>query len=364
MRVSELVYAGERRRSALLRKVRQQLGLARPAAILPYRGYGTQRQVVISARIVEGRNVKPSEERRTLFESAYASYQRYATNEVPNAEVTVRWQGQRWTTKTDEEGFVHLVVEPPAVRAGWHEVELSLEGVEHARATGYVFVIDETTEYGVISDIDDTVIDTKVTHPLKRAYALFLSEARTRLPFEGVGAFYSALHEGTKPEITNPIFYVSSSPWNLYEHIDEFLRIHDIPYGTVLLRDWGLSATGFAPNGKHTHKLDKIRDVFERTQPLPYILIGDSGQHDPELYAQVVSAFPGRVKAVYIRSAHTRKSRQEELQRIGAEISGRGVSFLVVDDTVAAAEHAAKSGYILGREIEHVARERDEMQQR
>ena len=84
------------------------------------------------------------------------------------------------------------------------------------------------------------VIETGVTNPVKRAWALFLTDHRRRMPFEGVGAFYAALQAGRSEGTFNPIFYVSSSPWNLYEHLDEFLSIHRIPIGPLLLRDWGL----------------------------------------------------------------------------------------------------------------------------
>ena len=107
---------------------------------------------------------------------------------------------------------------------------------------------------------------------------------------------------GPRARADNPIFYVSSSPWNLYEHLDEFLALHRIPAGPLLLRDWGLSRHGFAPGGGHSHKLDKIRGVLETFERLPFILIGDSGQEDAEHYRTIVREFPGRIRCVYIRN--------------------------------------------------------------
>lgn len=328
-----------------------------PPGVLAYRGFGTQQRVRLSARVLETRDIKPASQRKTIWQSAYASYQRYATRELPGVAVRLTWGDESWEASSNDEGFVTWDFEPPPASGGWHDVQLCLCEAPETVVEGHVFIIDHTTEYGVISDIDDTVIETNVTHPLRRAHALFLSEARTRLPFEGVSAFYAALHEGIHPDRTNPIFYVSSSPWNLYQHINEFLEIHDIPYGPVLLRDWGISREGFAPNGKHTHKLDKIREVLELTDPLPFLLIGDSGQHDPELYAEVVERYGERIRAVYIRNASRRAGRAEALARIGEAITARGVEFLALSDTVAAARHAAKRGYIRPAEINHVREE-------
>jgi phosphatidate phosphatase APP1 len=346
------------RYSTLRRRVRKGLGVARPLRILPYRGWGTLGRALIKARVLEDRHVRPPQQRHTLVGSAIASYKRYATHEIAGARVAARWGDKCWEGATDEEGFLELWVEPPpGVAAGWHMVELELlspdpEGV--ARVSAPVLLAGTAAEYGIISDIDDTVIVTGVTNPLKRAYTLFLTEHRTRLPFEGVDAFYLALHQGRDCEAGNPIFYVSSSPWNLYEHLDEFLALHRIPAGPLLLRDWGLSRHGFAPGGGHGHKRDKIRGVMNELTALPFILIGDSGQEDPEHYRAVVREYPGRVRCVYIRNVPSRTGRVVELARIAEEVREAGSEMLVVDDTVTAARHAAERGWIRWAEVPRV----------
>jgi phosphatidate phosphatase APP1 len=235
------------------------------------------------------------------------------------------------------------------------ELELlspSAQGVQ--RVCAPVLVAGPEAEVGVISDLDDTVIVTNVTNFLKRAWALFLTEHRTRLPFEGVDAFYKALREGRTGSACNPIFYVSSSPWNLYEHLDEFLGLHRIPAGPLLLRDWGLSRHGFAPGGGHGHKLEKIRGLLGTLKSLPFILIGDSGQEDAEHYRTIVREFPGRIRCVYIRNVWHRTGREAELALIAEDIRAAGSQMLTVDDTVTAARHAAQHGWIRWEEVKEV----------
>ena len=339
-------------------RVRRKLGLARPPRILPYRGYGSSRQCVIKARVLENRHVRPPWKRHTLLGSAIASWKRYNTVEIPRARVLARWGEHRWEGTTDEEGFLELWVEPPPeAKAGWNDVELELlspspGGVDRVRAP--VLLAGPEAQFGVISDIDDTVIVTNVTNFLKRAWTLFLTEHRTRLPFEGVDAFYEALHLGSSGSAVNPIFYVSSSPWNLYEHLDEFLQLHRIPAGPLLLRDWGLSRTGFAPGGGHGHKLEKIRGLMSTLESLPFILIGDSGQEDAEHYRTIVREFPGRIRCVYIRNVWHRAGREKELAFIAADIRAAGSEMLTVDDTVTAARHAASQGWIRWQEVAEV----------
>jgi len=351
------------------RRVRRRLGVARPPRVLPYRGYGTGARALIQARVLEDRQVRPSHLRRTLVGSAIASYKRYATRELAGAHVAVHWGDKRWEGTTDEEGFLELWVAPPeGVVPGWNPVELELlapdpEGV--AIVSAPVLVAGPSAELGVISDIDDTVIATGVTNPLKRAWALFLTEHRTRLPFEGVDAFYTALRDGPSGRADNPIFYVSSSPWNLYEHLDEFLALHRIPAGPLLLRDWGLSRHGFAPGGGHSHKLDKIRGVLGTLEHLPFILIGDSGQEDAEHYRTIVREFPGRIRCVYIRNVSSSAGRARELSRIAEDVREAGSELVAVDDTVTAARHAAGRGWIRWEEVPRVeAHQREDAEAR
>ncbi|QSQ21394.1 DUF2183 domain-containing protein [Pyxidicoccus parkwayensis] len=349
---------------ALSRGLRTKLGIAPPLRILPYRGYGTAERAVIKARVLEDRHVRPPQQRHTLVGSAVASYKRYMTREIAGAHVAVRWGDKRWEGTTDEEGFLELWVPPPeGVRSGWHMVELELLSPEAQgvpRVAAPVRVAGLSAEYGVISDIDDTVIVTGVTNPLKRAWALFLTEHRVRLPFPGVDAFYAALQGGRGGAADNPIFYVSSSPWNLYEHLDEFLALHKIPPGPLLLRDWGLSRHGFAPGGGHGHKLEKIRGLLDTMERLPFILIGDSGQEDAEHYRTICREYRGRILCVYIRNVPGHPRRAEELEKIGADIREAGSQLLVVDDTTAAARHAARSGWIDWREVHEVEAHRRE----
>ncbi|WP_426734316.1 App1 family protein [Myxococcus faecalis] len=356
------------RYDAMSRSLRRSLGIAPPLRILPYRGHGTPERAVIKARVLEDRHVQPQQRRHTVWSSAVASYKRYMTREIAGAKVAVRWGDKRWEGTTDEEGFLELWVPPPeGVRSGWHMVELELlspepEGVPRVAAP--VRVAGTSARYGVISDIDDTVIVTGVTDLLKRAWALFLTEHRVRLPFPGVDAFYAALQAGADGQGDNPIFYVSSSPWNLYEHLDEFLALHHIPTGPLLLRDWGLSSTGFAPGGGHGHKLEKIRGLLTDLDHLPFILIGDSGQEDAEHYRTIVREFPGRILGVYIRNVPGHPRRARELEAIAADIRDAGSQMLAVDDTTSAARHAARSGWIQWKEVLEVEAHRREDSER
>jgi phosphatidate phosphatase APP1 len=137
---------------------------------------------------------------------------------------------------------------------------------------------------------------------------------------------------------------VSSSPWNFYDLLEHMWEIQNIPMGPFFLKDYDLKVRR-SGNSHHTHKLAAIRTLLDTYPTLDWVLIGDSGQQDPEIYRQVVRDFPGRIQAVYIRDV-TSERRDREVHAIAEEVEGLGVPMLLVQGTVTAAEHAAAQGLL------------------
>lgn len=209
-----------------------------------------------------------------------------------------------------------------------------------------------SAEFGVISDMDDTVIVSHAADLLKVAQTVFLRNAGERLAFPGVAAFYRALCE-TKG---NPIFYVSSGPWNLYDLIVDFLELNSLPLGPIFLQDYGFDRRKFLCASHAEHKLSQIRKIMETYPALRFVLIGDSGQEDAEIYGKVVEETPDRVRAIYIRdvSAERRDAEVRDLARMSA---ARGVDLLLVRDSLEAAKHAAGIGLISAEELPAISRD-------
>ncbi|HLL98483.1 MAG TPA: phosphatase domain-containing protein, partial [Rubrobacteraceae bacterium] len=208
------------------------------------------------------------------------------------------------------------------------------------RSTGQVLVPADA-QFAVVSDIDDTVVRSSATNVLKMAWIVLLNNAHTRLPFEGVNAFYEALQRGAEGRDLNPIFYVSSSPWNIYDMLEDFLNVHGVPAGPLFLKDWSPFVLG-----KHrAHKLGIIRRLLRTYPDLPFVLIGDSGEEDPEIYLQTVREHSGRIRAIYIRDV-TSAERDAEVQAIAREARSLGTEMTPVTHTAAAAEHAVSIGLI------------------
>ena len=331
-----------------------------------YRGYGSAQRLYLKGRVLRGSVVPEAGEADHVLLNLANMIQRFESDEVPGARVTARYAGQEWSTTTDEEGYFEMWLELAGPVAGgslWHEVELELPGRaardgRPVRAAALVLVPPPGAQFGVISDIDDTVVHTGATSPLRMARTVFLGNARTRVPFPGVSAFYDALQHGAGRADFNPLFYVSSSPWNLYGLLTEFLTLRKIPLGPLMLRDWGINEREVLPTGHAGHKLEAIRKIMELYPGLPFILLGDSGQEDPEIYHRVVHDHPSRILAVYIRNVHPAPDRVAAVRRLAEEVERAGSTLLLTDDTVAAAEHAASRGWIPAEALPMVREER------
>src|SRR3954469_5695882 len=141
-----------------------------------------------------------------------------------------------------------------------------------------------------------------------------LGNALTRLPFPGVAAFYRALENGHDGKRANPIYYVSSSPWNIYDVIADFMDIQKIPIGSIHLRDWDIDLDALTSHRLRNHKEPIIREILDLHPALPFILIGDDSQHDPEIYRAILDEYPGRILAIYIRNVRTDPERSASVK--------------------------------------------------
>lgn len=364
--VSETVSNAEEQFDLLKYRLRERLGGRSPISILPYRGYGRPDRFYLKGRVLEERDIGEAGDNDSLWDNLLNMYKRFKSNEIPLAKLSVRFQGQDQQVSSDQEGYFEVWIEPCQpiqVEGEWFWLELELldpvrEGQPPVRAQGQVLLPPSTARFGVISDIDDTVVQTDASNLLRMARTVFLGNARTRLPFPGVASFYRALRNGTGSN-GNPLFFVSSSPWNLYDLLEQFFEVERIPNEHVIfLRDWGLSESELLPTQHSAFKSQAIQNILDFYPELPFILIGDSGQEDPEIYSQIVENYPQQILAVYIRDVSRDQKRDEQIERLGGLIQVAGSHLVLAEDTLPIAEDAHNQGWITSEALAEVRLEK------
>ncbi len=335
---------------------RRRLGLIGPALILPYRKFGTPERLRIGGRVIEDKGVISAPRSASTRENIRLTLKRYASNEIPSARIAFDVGGEAGEVVTDEEGFFEVEIAPAIPVSlppgeSWVGVKLTLAEAPHATgkpltAMAEVLVPPASARFGVISDIDDTIVKTGATNFLKHWRTVVANSADDRVAFPGLAPFYRALRAGAGGGEGNPIFYVSSSPWNLYDLFERFLVLHDIPLGPILLKDLGLDARKWLTGGHDAHKLEQIGIVLATYPHLPFVLVGDSGQRDAEIYTEAARRHPGRIAAIYVRDV-TPAERDIAAGAILAGLTGQGIRSAYGADLMEAAEDAAAAGWIV-----------------
>ena len=319
--------------------------------VVPYLGFGNAGKLWIKGRVLDEPIFKVQASADSRWSNLLALYQRLESDQVAGERVRAHFQGQSLETVTDQGGYFAFEITPAGpVGDGWQTVALELpdslaDDGQPVRVHADVMVPPRTARFGIISDIDDTVLWTNVTNKLNMALMLARSNSHTRKPFKGVAAFYRALTHGAGGNEDNPVFYVSSSPWHLFGPLVEFLRLQGIPVGPLLLRELGMREV-FKLTSHGNHKLGKIELILSFYPDMQFVLIGDSGEQDPEIYAEVVRRHPKSVRVIYIRNVNPDPARIEALDRLIEEVSATGTQLILAPDSVFAAAHAAAEGLI------------------
>ncbi len=328
-------------------------GRDKPVSIANYIGFGREDYLYLTGRVLRDRGVSRNE-RDNLLDNVVNNFKRFNSREIRNAEVAITWGEHTFNRKTDSEGYFHVEHHCPpdghvhSNHGLWQEAEIrvvSLPGEESVEVSSYAEVVVPTVaEFGVISDIDDTILQTDVTSRLKLRTMVhtLLKNAGKRHAFSGVSDFYQALSLGPDGEGFNPFFYVSNSPWNLYDLLLDFLHLNHLPRGPVLLRDFGLPSEDTITSYK-THKADMVKKILDTYPDFPFILVGDSGEHDTDIYLEAARNNPGRILAIYIRDVqHERRARRvEELIETVSDVDVK-----LVGSYAEAKEHARTNGWV------------------
>ena len=316
--------------------------------IAPFLGHGSAGRVAVRGRVLDNRLPQAAVAGEGTAAAVRRMLGRFLAEGLPGVPLRVRVGPSVVETTTDRYGYFDAEVDtslPPSA-APWMvgEVELAApyRGITQPHTTQFqVRRPGQDARFGVISDVDDTILLTGAQRVLSMVRTTVTGSALTRAPFAGAAELYRAWADAGPAPGDNPLFYVSSSPWPLHDFLTGFLAHRQFPLGPLLLRN----VRGTSSDSSHqTRKRAHIEEILRMHPHLDFVLVGDSGQHDPEIYAGVVRDHPGRILAIYIREVRLDPGdrRVESITDAWSE----DVPFVVAADSTAVAEHAAWLGLI------------------
>lgn len=343
------------RRSRVLRfRVKRAVGLTDRPMLVVYPGRVARGRLQILGRVLEDEGVFDAPHSNSTLRNLWLTFKRYETDEIGTARVRYEGPAGSGVLLSDREGYVRLDIETAHLgedAAPWTPVRFHLEtakGYDFAPvdAEGRARVVSPAARFGVISDIDDTIIHTGAFKMLRHWRIVTANSPEARAAFPGVSEFYRALCDGAAGPETNPVFYVSSSPWNLSDIFERFMAQKNIPAGPMLLRSLSDDALGWLLRRHRSHKDGAIDELMADYPDLKFVLIGDSGQKDATVYASAVERHPGRVLAVHIHDVRPEGDVSTEVERELKRIEAAGVPTTLGRTLEAASAHAEAAGLV------------------
>ncbi|WP_284305029.1 App1 family protein [Mobilicoccus caccae] len=223
----------------------------------------------------------------------------FMTAQLMNAPVVIDVAGVEHEAYSDRSGYIDVTIDGHDLPPGWHEVTITPVGGTPDTAT--VMIVDPAVRFGLVSDIDDTIITTSLPRPLLAAYNTFVLHEQARHIVPGMAPMYRELLEMQEGA---PIFYLSTGAWNTADTLNRFIRRHGYPRGPLLLTDWGPTNTGWFRSGQQ-HKRVNLHRLAREFPQIHWVLIGDDGQHDPKIYGDFARDRPDVVRAIGIRELST-----------------------------------------------------------
>lgn len=275
-------------------------------ALLPYSGYADAEQGRVLARVVLApASVDPARRR------GIAAWRRLLTLERPSVEVEIELGGTTTTAVSDEQGILDATIALAApLGRGPVDAVLSVAGREPTRVPIHVVTAGKTR--GVVCDIDDTVWVTGLSNPLGAARRTFLGTSASREAVPGMAAL---VHEAVRDQDQPAVFYISNGPWNFAGIASRFLERNGFPAGTLLMTDWGITPTRWFRDGK-AHKRSSLSRLRDDLPGVTWALIGDDGEHDPELYMTFAREQGDAVAAIAIRQVRKATGDRKQFTRV------------------------------------------------
>ena len=328
-------------KTAILKRFR----LTDKTTVKVYRGFGHAHHLLLYGHVFTFSSIPRQRYTHNWLINFFSLIRLFFVKPIPRARVRMKWENQVFYTETELDGFFKFEWSADQeISFGWHEVKVELLDINDeviTSGTG-IFFVPHSTQYGFISDIDDTFLISHSASIFKRLYVLFTHNARSRKTFNDVVYHYQLLSLAhTKESEPNPFFYVSSSEWNLYDYIVEFARVNHLPPGIFLLnqikRWYQIFKTG---KTKHSGKFVRIVRILEMFPHQRFVLLGDSSQQDPYIYASIAEKFQGKIHAVYIRDVFEKNSQKTKETLLRLEQAGVACCFY--KNSIEAIAHSRK----------------------
>lgn len=249
-----------------------------------------------SGRLTE--NHQPADAGSGAVETLYRSTRMLFTS-GESGRITLTVWPLHWQTRADDCGYWELRVghplPPGTLGPGWH----AIASTPTASGPAFLLVHDTRNRYGLVSDIDDTILSSQVLDKAELIRRSLTVPPENRQAVPGMAALYRALSQKNPNPHATPVFYVSATPRQLTDSTRRFLRFNGFPSGVLQLREARTKSDSISSDLR-AYKVERIAAILRAFPQVRFALIGDDGEKDPEAYAEIRAQFPKQIDGVWI----------------------------------------------------------------
>lgn len=294
--------------------------------IVPFTGYGTVGFVRVMGRVLHSReplrtaaaDADATAVQLRAAEDEQRGWRSFVNAPAMDEPITVRVGDQTIHARTDRQGLIDVTIRGHGLRPGWHTVVVTSPDARTVDAA--VLIVGSAQTFGIVCDIDDTVLSTSLPRPMVAAWNTFVREEATRRPVPGMATMIRDLlddHPGA------PLIFLSTGAWNTAPALTRFLRRNGFPVGPMLLTDWGPTSTGWFRSGQE-HKRRSLHRLARELPHIQWLLVGDDGQNDPKIYGEFAEARPDAVRAIALRQLSATEQVLSHLTPVSKDDLGTG----------------------------------------
>lgn len=315
----------------------------------PYRGYVNKEELIVFGHLFKSWAPDKYRVDRRGVKHVFAILHMFRITPLPNVEITLKFKNMEVTTKTMDDGYFRFSVPFNfELESGWHSYEVSCKLHEFGIIEKGELLKPYPGKLGIISDIDDTFLISHSNSIFNKLYVMLSKNINKRKIFDDVVKHYQKLSIAGQDsdQASNSFFYVSSSEWNLYDFIEQFAELHQLPKAVIKLKKIKTGIRDFIRSGRgnHDHKFVKIKDIISFYPQLEYVLLGDDSQQDAYIYERICKTFPLNIKAIYIRQ--TKRKQKPEIVSVLENMQSMEVSTCYFRDSQKAIKHSENQGII------------------
>ena len=316
-----------------------------------YKGFGNETSCVIYGHAFSLSPFQRQTFRNFFILNSIALLRMFMVKPMKNAKIKLQWEENVFETFTQKDGFFRFEWKHTAeLKSRVLPVKVFLMKKHSdtivAASCESEIIIPSPTSFAFISDIDDTFLISHSSNLRKRLFVLLTENARSRRPFDGVVKHYRLLHGiDDTDKSDNAFFYVSSSEWNLYNYIREFVKEYKLPEGIFLLNQIKTFSKLFATGqSNHNGKFTRIIRIMEAYPQQKFVLLGDDSQKDIDIYSSVAEHFPQSIYSIYIR--RVRNAEKLHVREKQQALEKKGIHFCYFAHSDEAILHSMEIGLI------------------